>query len=317
MQTDKYAPEDRRLLHNCTLCPRECHADRFVGGTGVCGIDAGLNIASVCIHKGEEPVLGGEKGICNVFFSGCNLSCIYCQNHEISQPKGNRKISSWINDIDNALDQIEAILSEGINTVGFVSPSHMIPQMKSIIKGLRSRGYRPVTVYNTNGYDNAETLKKISDLIDIYLPDYKYVTPAIASSFSGAYNYPSVAIKALKEMYYQKGSSLRFDENGLAEHGMIIRHLVLPGYSEESIKVLNTIADELSAGVHISLMSQYYPANKVANHPSLIRTLHKTEYELVVEEMKRLGFRNGWSQDIESSETYQPDFSRENPFFVP
>ena len=277
-------------------------------------MNAGLNIALVCIHKGEEPVLGGEKGICNVFFSGCNLNCIYCQNHKISQPKGKGKISGGTDDLNFALDQITAILSEGINTVGFVSPSHMIPQMKSIIRGLHSRGYRPVTIYNTNGYDKAETLKEISDLIDIYLPDYKYVTPETALSFSGAYNYPSVALKALKEMYYQKGSSLRFSENGYAEYGLIIRHLVLPGYSEESIKVLNTIADELSAGVHISLMSQYHPANMVANHPSLNRALYKAEYDLVVEEMKRLGFRNGWSQDMDSSENYLPDFSRENPF---
>jgi putative pyruvate formate lyase activating enzyme len=314
MQTDSYSREDRRLLHNCILCPWECHIDRYQGGTGVCTMDAGLNIASICIHRGEEPVLGGEKGICNVFFSGCNLNCIYCQNHEISQPKGKGKISGGTDDINNALDQIEAILSAGINTVGFVSPSHNVPQMKSIIKGLHSRGYRPVTIYNTNGYDKAETLKEISDLIDIYLPDYKYVTPAIAASFSGAFDYPLVALKALKEMYYQKGSSLRLDEKGHAEYGLIIRHLVLPGYAEESIKVLNSVAGELSAGVHISMMSQYYPANRVANHPSLNRPLYKAEYDLVVEEMKRLGFRNGWSQDMESSENYRPDFSRENPF---
>ena len=132
--------------------------------------------------------------------------------------------------------------------------------------------------------------------------------------FSEAYNYPAVALKAIKEMYYQKGSSLRLDENGQAENGMLIRHLVLPGYSEESIKVLNTIAEELSPGVNISLMSQYHPAILVANHPSLNRSLYKAEYDLVVEEMKRLGFRNGWVQDMESNVNYMPDFSRENPF---
>lgn len=275
-------------------------------------MDAGLNIASVCIHKGEEPVISGKKGICNVFFAGCNLRCIFCQNHEIS--RSGTAVCSTPEEPDSTLDKIIQILSEGINIVGFVSPSHMVPQMKIIIEGLHRRGYNPVIVYNTNGYDKVETLGSLADLIDVYLPDYKYVTPALASEFSGASDYPAIALKALKEMYYQKGSSLRTDENGQAEYGMLIRHLVLPGHAEESRKVLRSVAEELSPGVHLSLMSQYHPIGQVKDHPVLHRSLYADEYESVKEEMHRLGFRNGYVQDMESFQNYLPDFSRQHPF---
>jgi len=186
--------------------------------------------------------------------------------------------------------------------------------VRAIIEGLNSNGLKPVTVYNTNSYDKAETLRSLEGLIDIYLPDYKYVTPAIAAELSGAADYPSIALKAIKEMYYQKGSNLRTDDNGKAENGILIRHLVLPGYAEESKKVLKSIADEISPGVHISLMSQYHPAFLAENHPDLGRSLYTAEYESVVAEMEKLGFRNGYVQDMESNVSYRPDFSRENPF---
>ncbi len=307
-----YEDNDRLILENCTLCPRHCRVNRFAGGTGWCGMDAGLNIASICIHKGEEPVIGGKKGICNIFFSGCNLHCIYCQNHEISRPCV--PVSSFGQDPGNVLDKITRILSGGINSVGFVSPSHMVPQVKAILRGLHSRGLKPVTIYNSSSYDRVETLKSLSGLIDIYLPDYKYISPGIAFEFSEAYNYPVIALKALKEMYYQKGSTLRLDENGQAEYGMLIRHLVLPDHAGESKKVLRSIAEELSTGVHISLMSQYHPADQVKNHPSLRRSLYRSEYDSVVEEMQGLGFRNGWVQDMDSNLNYRPDFRKENPF---
>jgi putative pyruvate formate lyase activating enzyme len=300
------------ILEDCTLCPRECHINRFKGGTGYCSMDAGFNIASVCIHRGEEPVISGSRGICNIFFAGCNLHCIYCQNHEISQ--SGISLLDYRHDLRKVIDQIAAILSNGIDAVGFVSPSHMIPQVKVIIEALNSEGYHPVTVYNTNSYDKVETLRSLSGLIDVYLPDYKYVTAEYASRFSDAADYPMVAMRALKEMYYQKGSTLRLDDNGRAENGMLIRHLVLPGHVEESKKVLRTIAEELSPGVHLSLMSQYHPTYLVKNHTVLNRSLYKAEYESVVETMEELGFRNGWVQDMDSYQNYLPDFSREHPF---
>lgn len=311
-QADIYDKNERLILEDCTLCPRECRINRFAGGTGNCGTDASLNIASVCIHRGEEPVISGKEGICNIFFAGCNLHCLYCQNHEISQD--GTVISKAGTDLDEVLDQVVKILSEGIPAVGFVSPSHVVPQVKAIIRGLNSRGYKPITVYNTNSYDKLETIRSLSGMIDVYLPDYKYVTKEIAASYSDVFDYPEIALKAIKEMYYQKGSSLAIDDNGRAENGLLIRHLVLPGHAEESKKVLSVIADELSPGVHLSLMSQYHPTSGVMKHPVLNRPLYKAEYESVVEEMEKLGFRNGWVQEMDSNMNYRPDFSKENPF---
>jgi len=311
-QADINDENDRLILENCTLCPRECRINRFDGNTGYCRTDAGFNIASVCIHRGEEPVISGSEGICNIFFNGCNLRCIYCQNHEISQC--GRQANGQVMNLTELLDRIINILSGGISSVGFVSPSHVVPQVKAIIRGLNERGFNPVTVYNTNGYDKRETIKSLSGLIDIYLPDYKYASGELAARYSGAFDYPEVALKAIKEMYFQKGSSLITDENGKAECGLLIRHLVLPGHAEESKKVLKIIAEELSPGVHLSLMSQYHPTDQVKNHLVLSRSLYRSEYESVVETMESLGFRNGWVQEMDSNITYRPDFSKENPF---
>ena len=311
-ETDIYDNNDRLILESCTLCPRECRVNRFEGGNGYCGMDAGLNIASICIHRGEEPVINGPNGICNIFFAGCNLSCLYCQNHEISScdpGTGNEGM-----ELNSVLDKIEYIMSKGITSVGFVSPSHVIPQVKAIINGLNLRGLKPITVYNTNSYDKSETIRSLSGLIDVYLPDYKYVTTEIALEYSDSQDCPAITLKAIKEMFYQKGSTLRTNENGQAENGMLIRHLVLPGHTEESKKVLRSITEELSPGVHLSLMSQYHPTYNVRNHPVLNRSLYKAEYEAVVDEMEKLDFRNGWVQDMDSNKNYRPDFRRENPF---
>jgi putative pyruvate formate lyase activating enzyme len=311
-QADIYDINERLILEDCTICPRECRINRFEGGTGYCNTDAGLSIASVCIHRGEEPAISGKDGICNIFFAGCNLHCLYCQNHEISHE--GTVISRESSDLNEVLDKVVKILSGGVPAVGFVSPSHVVPQVKAIIRGLNSRGYKPITVYNTNSYDKLETIRSLSGMIDVYLPDYKYVTKDIAAEFSDAYDYPEIAMKAIKEMYYQKGSSLAIDDKGRAENGLLIRHLVLPGHAEESKKVLRLIADELSPGVHLSLMSQYHPTPLVGNHRVLNRPLYKAEYESVVETMNSLGFRNGWIQDMDSNLNYRPDFSKENPF---
>jgi putative pyruvate formate lyase activating enzyme len=311
-QGDYYSDEERQQLEDCILCPRECRINRFKGGNGYCGMDAGLNISSICNHRGEEPVISGTNGICNVFFAGCNMHCIYCQNHEIS--RSGTEIPREGREFEAVLDRIEAYLAKGANSVGFVSPSHVVPQVKAIIRGLHQRGMKPTLIFNTNSYDKPETLRSLSEMVDVYLPDYKYVTEEMALRYSDTYDYPMVALRALKEMYWQKGSSLLTDENGTAERGMLIRHLVLPGYSQESIKVLESIAEELSPGVHLSLMSQYHPVPDVGSHPELNRSVYREEYYIVVEAMERLGFRNGYIQDLESYQTYRPDFSREEPF---
>jgi len=312
MIDEVYTAEEIGLLSHCNICPRECGINRFEGGGGYCGSDAGMNVASVCIHRGEEPPVSGPAGICNIFFSGCNLRCIYCQNYDISRRGGEfRRSISSLNDI---LNRLEKLLSDDVKAVGFVSPSHVIPQVKAIIRGLHSRGLKPVTVFNTNSYDKPEVIDSLDGLIDIYLPDYKYVTPSLAAEFSDARDYPDVAWEAVKRMYYYKGSTLPLDKEGRAERGVLIRHLILPGHAEESTKVLGVIADEISTGVHLSLMSQYHPTLSVSSQHELKRTLYSSEYEAVVEVMWKLGFRNGWIQDMESYRNYRPDFSKESPF---
>jgi putative pyruvate formate lyase activating enzyme len=309
---DIYDREEQVLLSRCTLCPRECGVNRFEGGAGYCGMDAGMNIASICVHRGEEPPISGPDGICNIFFAGCNLRCIYCQNHDISRP--GEEFTGGVETLEETLDLIGSMLSDKIRAVGFVSPSHVVPQVRAIIRGLNARGLKPITVYNTNSYDKPEVIDSLDGMIDIYLPDYKYVTPEIAKEYSDASDYPVVALKALKRIYFQKGSSLPMDQEGRAENGMLIRHLVLPGHSDESKKVLRSISEELSPGVHLSLMSQYHPTKYVKSHSMLNRTLYRDEYESAVRVMEDLGFRNGWIQDMESYRNYRPDFSRNNPF---
>jgi len=307
-----YTEDEIRLLEDCTLCPRECRADRFSGGGGYCGADAGMNIASICIHRGEEPVISGNDGICNIFFSGCNLRCIFCQNHEISRPGSWHNANSY--SLPEALDAVEEILSKGIRSVGFVSPSHAVPQMMAIIRGLHDRNLKPVIVYNTNGYDKPELIDSLDGIVNVYLPDYKYITPVLSKRFSDASDYPGIVMKALKRMYFQKGSRLITDDSGNLEEGIIIRHLVLPGHAEESKKVLRSIAEEISTGISISLMSQYHPIPAVQEFNDLGRSLCREEYEEVAAEMELLGFRNGWLQQLDSNINYRPDFSRDNPF---
>jgi len=307
-----YDNNDIELLSDCTLCPRECRVDRFEGGTGYCRSDAGTNIASICIHRGEEPSISGPDGICNIFFSGCNMRCIFCQNHEISHPGAECRSNSA--GFENALKTITGILDKGIGAVGFVSPSHVVPQVKAFIKALNLQGYKPITVYNTNSYDKAETIRSLEGMIDVYLPDYKYVTPITSRELSDTIDYPNIAHESVREMYRQKGSVLSTDDAGRAEKGLLIRHLVLPGHAEESKKVLRTLAEEISTGICISLMSQYHPTPLVTGHKDLGRTLYRSEYQEVVEEMESLGFRKGWIQDMDSHQNYRPDFRKEIPF---
>ncbi len=299
-------------IEECRLCPRNCGVNRFTSKSGYCGSDASYSISSITLHKGEEPVISGVKGICNVFFSRCNLSCVYCQNYQISCRKGN-VIEDKL-ELKEVLRQITFYLEKGINILGFVSPSHHIPQMKTIIATLREMGYSPTIVYNTNAYDSIDSLKSLEGFVDIYLPDFKYLDSQLSKDYSGAGNYPEIAKAAISEMYRQKGSMLTLDNEGLARSGMIIRHLVLPEHVDNSLNILDYIARELSADIHISLMAQYKPTPEVAHHKQLGRQINKDEYETVVSKLEELGILNGWIQEIESAEEYNPDFLQENPF---
>ena len=275
-------------------------------------MDAGYGIASITLHRGEEPVLGGQKGICNVFFGHCNLSCSYCQNYQISRNTSPVERGHW--SLEHVLDEVGKILDQGVSHLGFVSPSHMIPQMVAIIAGVRQRGYRPVVVYNSNGYDRVEVLRELEELVDVYLPDCKYMDRKLAARLSGAGNYPDIAGAALAEMYRQKGSVLHCDDQGHVCRGLIVRHLVLPGQVQNSLDVLSFLANTLSVKVSLSLMSQYAPVVPFSPDDCLGRTISSEEYNRVVAEMERLGFINGWLQEFSSAEYYSPDFTREHPF---
>jgi len=300
-------------LEDCALCPRNCHANRFSSELGYCKSDASFNISSICIHKGEEPPISGRDGICNIFFTHCNLQCIYCQNYQISDITTGTQETRMA--LDEVICRITRILDKGIRRVGFVSPSHFIPQVKIIIDCIESLGYNPVWVYNTNGYDKVEALQTLEPLVDVYLPDFKYSDPGLARSYSDAPAYPETAKKVLKEMFQQKGSALITNEQGMAESGIIIRHLVLPGEVQNSLGVLDFI-EELSPKLHISLMSQYFPTPKVSCHPKLGTTVSRAEYDDVIERMERLGLSNGWIQELSSTSSFRPDFNKEDPFEI-
>ena len=307
-----FQKDEIEFLSHCTLCPRNCGVNRFSEKLGFCKSDASFRISTVCVHKGEESVLSGEKGICNIFFPHCNLQCVYCQNWEISQNE--TAILPPAVSYEELIGKICSVLDKTENIIGFVSPSHYVPQMLAIIRGVKETGRNPIFVYNTNGYDKPETLKLLETEIDVYLPDFKYMDHDLAFRYSQAADYPEVALVAIREMYRQKGSSLILNERGIAEWGLIVRHLVLPGAVDQSIEVLKTIAGEISPNLHISLMSQYYPTARVRNTPDLNRTMSLEEYQQVVDALFEAGFNNGWTQDPESNTSFRPDFSEEQPF---
>ena len=279
---------------------------------GYCHSDWNYSIGSICIHKGEEPVISGLNGICNVFFTKCNLQCVYCQNHQISNNL-QTEVAYSLN-LQQVTNSICTILSQGINMLGFVSPAHQITQVIAIIQAVKARGYQPIIVYNSNGYDKVESLQMLDGLIDVYLPDFKYSDNNLAKRFSGAANYVEVALKALKEMIRQKGPRLLVDPEGQAYSGILIRHLVLPGYINNSIGVLEAIANELTLRVHISLMAQYNPAFNTSDDKHLQRKLQNNEYQLVIDKFDELGFEYGYIQALNSNDYYNPDFTADHPF---
>ena len=302
----------RETLSSCECCPRKCGVHRLAGELGYCQTGAGYQIGSICLHGGEEPVISGQHGICNVFFSHCNLQCCYCQNYQISRNLGPE--IEYTLALDDVTYRIAAILDQGAHAVGFVSPSHVIPQVQSIICALRDQGRTPVTVYNTNGYDRVKSLAALEPLIDVYLPDLKYMDRTLAGQLSGAPDYPQVAMRSIREMVRQKGLELVLNGEGEIQSGVIVRHLVLPGQIDNSRRVLRFLAEEISPRITISLMSQYSPQSGGCLLPELDRSVIQEEYAEVLDEMDFLGLENGWVQELDSCDCYQPDFVKSHPF---
>lgn len=303
------SPLDR--LRECRECPWGCGVNRFQSPTGVCATGAGFSVGAVCLHRGEEPVFG-EHGVCNVFFTLCNLQCRYCQNYQISRKP--RPAIAFELTLQELAAKVRRVLAEGVRHVGFVSPSHVFPQMEALMAELRGDQPEPLFVMNTGGYDLAGQIRRLDGRMHVYLPDLKYMDPVLAERFSGCRDYPTAAQAALREMYRQKGAELVLDSQGVLRSGLIIRHLVLPGQVENSKAALRFIARELSPEVSVSLMAQYAPIPAVADDPELGRRLTPAEYEEVLAELDRLGMENGWVQDLESQDHYWPDFARSHPF---
>lgn len=280
--------------------------------TGYCKSGIQPGIASVCVHRGEEPPVDGCNGIVNVFFSHCNLQCEFCQNKQISN---NNTFVHHHQSLSESISSITDLFEKHrISSVGFVSPSHHIREVIAIVEELRLRGWNPTVVYNTNSYDTVDSLRLLESFVDVYLPDFKYSDEQIAKELSGVSDYPLVALRAIKEMYRQKGNQLLINEQGYAEKGLIIRHLVLPGYSQNSKNVLSLIADEISMNVHVSLMSQYNPQYYTGNTKCLTGRLSVDEYQEIVNWFHGVGLHKGWIQELDSSSVYNPNFDQPHPF---
>lgn len=303
----------KEFLLNCSVCPRACGVDRTSGELGFCHSSTIPIVSSFTAHYGEEPVISGSKGAGNIFFGNCNLSCVFCQNYEISQ---NWKVENEnVVSVDRLAEIMIELQNRGCHNIGLVSPTHFSVQILEAIFLATKNGLRLPVIYNSNGYDSLEVLRLFEDVIDIYLPDFKYGNDEYAKMFSNADDYFEVAKNALKEMFRQVGDKL-ICENNIAVRGMIVRHLVLPNDLAESEKVFEFIAKELSPDIHISLMSQYFPTNKANRYALLDRQIRNSEYERVIASLEKYGLVNGWTQEPESSDYYIPHFneSRTNPF---
>ncbi len=290
----------------CRQCPRECKIDRE-RDLGFCGVPEQLRIARASLHMWEEPCISGTKGSGTVFFSGCNLKCIYCQNYDISQDNFGKAIT-----VQRLQEIFIELINKGVHNINLVNPSHYMKPIRQALTAVKQRDELTVPViYNSNGYETAEALKTMEGLIDVYLPDMKYCSGNTAMKYSKAMDYPEVSRKAVIEMFRQVGSPV-LDESGIIRSGLIIRHLILPGHTKESMKILSWISENLPKSVYISLMSQYTPYYAAHNFPEIDRPITRNEYERVVNHLYRLGLEEGYIQERQSANTmYIPDFNLE------
>ena len=303
-------PRDALNLARCQSCPRRCGVDRTAGKTGFCGIGAEIKVAHVGLHFGEEPPISGSGGSGTVFFAGCNLHCVFCQNHQISQQF--EKIATRTLSPEALAAEMIRLQDQGAHNINFVSPSHMIVRMAEAIGAARRMGLVVPVVYNSNGYDSVEALRRIRGLVDIYLPDIKYLDNRLGRRFSAVDDYAEVVPGVLWEMYAQVGP-LKMDAHGIAVRGLLARHLVLPGHLDNSRRCLDFLAG-LSPQLHISIMAQYSPRHRASEFAEIDRPLREAEYDRIVDHAFALGLENAFVQELESRDQYLPDFTREAPF---
>ena len=291
----------KELLENCNICPHKCNINRNKGKIGRCKATNKIKVALYSVHNFEEPCISGEKGSGTVFFSNCNLNCIYCQNYEISQQGRGKEIS-----IEELSDIFIEQQKRNVENINLVTPTSYAPQIIEAIKIARKKGLNIPIVYNTNGYENVETIKMLDGYVDIYLPDLKYYYNDIAKKYSKIDNYFEIATKAIKEMEKQIGKTV-IDENGIMKKGIIIRHLVLPNNIENSKKILKWIRENMNNDTYISVMAQYFPTYKAKEDLELNRKLTKQEWREIEEYIEKLGIENGFIQELgEHEEEYVP-----------
>lgn len=295
------------IMGDCTLCPRNCRVNRLQGETGFCGLGPDVIVSRALPHFGEEPPISGDRGAGTVFFSSCNLRCVYCQNRQISFSSGGRNTGPR-----ELADIFLRLRDKGCHNIEAVTPTPQIPGIIEALMIARLDGLDLPVVFNCSGYENRDTIRLLDGIVDIWLPDLKYGSEKTARRFSGTADYPERAIEAIKEMACQAGAEL-ITSGEIAKRGIIIRHLVLPGMTDNSIAALELIRNEISAGVPISLMSQYTPIPAMKSHAVLGRRISSREYEKVLDAALELGFETIFTQDTDERDI-APDFDREAPF---
>lgn len=301
-------------LTSCDICPRQCRVNRLENELGFCHSGCLPIIASACAHHGEEPALSGSRGSGTVFFANCNMRCVYCQNHQISQDW--HRWRSYEVDCRTLAERMLYLQDRlGCHNINLVSPSHFVPQIVRAVLMAVPRGLRVPLVYNSNGYDDIGILKALEGVIDIYLPDLRYASDKRALEFSKTSDYVVTARAAIQEMYRQVGDLVE-DESGVAQRGVIVRHLILPHDIAGSRESLGWLAREVSPRVTVSLMSQYAPLFRAKDIPLLSRTITRSEYDFALECLHAAGLENGWVQEMGSAADYVPDFNREGTPFA-
>lgn len=290
----------------CTACPRACGVRRDVGELGVCKSPASLRVGRAALHMWEEPCISGSRGSGTVFFSGCNLGCVYCQNKDISRGASGKEIT-----IDRLAEIFGELQLKGAENINLVTPTHYVYSIAEAIVKAKKRGLKIPVVYNCGGYESVKALKYLDGLIDIYLTDFKYADPQIALRYSGAEDYPEIAKKALLEMVRQCPQPL-FDKRGIMTKGVIVRHLLLPNRFEDAKKIVRYLYDTYQNKIYISLMNQYTPVGGMKEYPELRRPVHRYEYDRLVDFAVNIGVEQGFIQEEGTvAESFIPVFDGE------
>jgi len=288
---DKIIDKLFKELESCAICPRKCRVNRINGVQGFCKTGLRPRIYSYLAHQGEEPPLSGTRGSGTIFFSNCNMACVYCQNYEFSQSGAGREVG-----FEELAKFMLELQKTGCHNINLVTPTHILPQILKSLKIAITAGLKIPLVYNTGGYELPAIIKLLDGIIDVYLPDMRYADEKAAARFSAAPGYPEYNRQAIKEMYRQVGAA-QMDANGIIRRGLIIRHLVLPNNAAGTEKILRFIAENLSRDTYISLMSQYLPYHKAEAFKEINRRLSLKEYAGAKEIMARYGLVNGWIQE--------------------